>query len=169
MTEVELVDIVDLEDRVIGVRPREELADAGLSYRVVHVLLEDGAGNLLLQKPAASRARAFRYGSSVAGHVRSGESYRAAAHREYLEELGLAPQGLQDLGRAWLDEAGRRKFIGVFVGTESRTLAPDPTEVQRVDALPIATVRRILRDEPEVFSPTFARVFRHVTDAGYLL
>lgn len=169
MTEVELVDVVDLEDRVIGVRPRAELADAGLSYRVVHVLLEDGEGNLLLQRPAVSRARAFRYGSSVAGHVRSGESYHAAAHREYFEELGVAPLRLHDLGRAWLDEAGRRKFIGVFVGTESRPLAPDPSEVQSVAPVPIAKVRRILRDEPDAFSPTFARVFRHVTDAGYFV
>lgn len=168
MSDIELIDMVDVHDQVLGALPRSLLAASPYGFRVVHVLVRDHAGDLLLQRPAASRGKPFRYGSSVAGHVHSGESYAAAAAREYLEELGLPSPPLCDLGRTWFDEAERRKFIGVFTGEERRDLTPDPREVEEIVRMPPAAVRRLLRTDPTAFSDTFARVFAHATEFGLI-
>lgn len=121
-----MVSIVDDHDLVVGTMPRAFLKDSQVNYRVVHVLVHDRAGRLLLQRPARQLKKGFEFGSSVAGHVRAGESYAQAAHREYREELGVDPPALDFLGTTWLDEGRRRKFIGVFIGEENRTLRPVP-------------------------------------------
>jgi 8-oxo-dGTP pyrophosphatase MutT (NUDIX family) len=167
MTEVELVDIVDLSDRVVGVAPRAELVDRGLNFRVVHVLVGDRAGRLILQRPARARRKAFQWGSSVAGHVRSGESYDQAARREYREELGVEPPELTHVGTTWLDEDGRRKFIGVFVAEDDREFRPDPEEVEFLSAHSRDQLWRFLR-EPGVVSVTLARVLRYAHECGAL-
>lgn len=161
MSADELIDVVDSRDHVVGVVPRSRLVDPGLNYRVVHVLLVDSAGDLLVQRIAAGRARTFTLGSSVAGHVRSGESYEAAARRETIEELGVTPV-LTNVGKTWLDEGSWRKFIGVFVGRANGPLRIDAMEVAAVESFALSLVRTMLRSEPEAFSPTFHRVFRHV-------
>lgn len=156
MSEVELVDVVDHGDHVIGVLDRGLLADRGANFRVVHVLLLDAEGRLLLQRPAASLGKTFRLGSSVAGHVRAGESYETAAARELAEELGVRPGPLTFVGKTWLDEGSARKFIGVFAGTEVRDLAPDPREVDSMARLKVSEVRALLRGDSADFSSTFA-------------
>lgn len=168
MSADEIVDVVDEYDHVVGALPRSRLVVTRSNHRVVHLLLRDGRGRLLLQRPSRASGKTFEWGSSVAGHVRSGESYEAAAFRECSEELGIAPERLIAAGTTWIDEGGRRKFIGVFVGEESGSLSPDPSEVERVEAIPLPEVRRLLREKPESFSPTFARAFHFARAQGHL-
>ncbi|HTE22167.1 MAG TPA: hypothetical protein VK674_03935 [Candidatus Limnocylindria bacterium] len=42
--------VVDENDQPVGVFPKEEVWAKGLSHRIVHIMLEDDQGNLLLQK-----------------------------------------------------------------------------------------------------------------------
>lgn len=169
MTEAdELVDVVDAADRILGTLPRVELKTTASNYRVVHVLVLDSRSRLVLQRIASTKAAAFRLGSSVAGHVRSGESYASAACREFCEELGAVAPPLVDCGKTWLDEDGRRKFIGVFLARSDGPFRPDPSEVAGLEALSLPEARRLCRVAPETFSPTFHRVFRHVEGSGVL-
>lgn len=160
MDDVEYVDAVDAEDKVLSVLPRARLKETGSNYRVVHVLLQDSRGRVLIQKLAAEKARGFAYGSSVAGHVQAGESYAAAARRECREELGFDAGELRALGTTWLDDGAQRKFIGVFVGRADGPFHPDANEVESTEFAPVAEVRRWLRTGERSFSPTFERVFR---------
>lgn len=156
----EIVDVVDLTDRVIGTAPRAHLRSASLNYRVAHVFVFDSKGRLLLQRPAPGKASAFAWGSSVAGHVQAGEGYAAAALRECVEELGFRPRALTHVGTTWLDEGGRRKFIGVFTTTHDGPFSPDSAEVAGLERWPVPAVRKALREQPGLFSATFQRVFR---------
>lgn len=166
VTEVEWVDIVDGADQVIGTAPRPLLRDGGLNYRVVHVLALDRHGHLLVQRLASGKSRTFAFGSSVAGHVRTGESYEMAAEREFEEELGCRPGTLVSAGKTWLDESTWRKFIGVFVTRTDGPFRLDPTEVAGIERMTLPEVRRRLREQPSMFSATFGRVFRHVDAQG---
>lgn len=156
------MDVVNDLDEVIGSSPRSIVKRGGSNFRVVHILLLDSHKNLVLQRVAPDRKPSFVLGSSVAGHVRSGESYEAAAYREAREELGVELSSILPLGKTWLDEGGRRKFIGVFVGRVPLHIRPDKQEVAGMETLPIAEVRSRVRDEDATFSETFRRVFRHV-------
>lgn len=169
MTEAdELIDVVDAADNVLGVLPRKALKAAASNYRVVHVLVLDSRARFVLQRIASTRTAGFRLGSSVAGHVRSGESYEAAARREFAEELGTAAPPLTDCGKTWLDEDGRRKFVGVFLARCDGPFRPDPAEVAGLEPLSPQDVRQLRRAAPETFSPTFHRVLRHVEASGFL-
>jgi len=88
----EMFEIVDEQDRVIGVAPRSEChGDPALVHRVAHVLVFRPGGELLLQKRSRHKdIQPGKWDTSVGGHLDPGEDYLAAAVREMREELGLS-------------------------------------------------------------------------------
>ncbi len=88
---MELLDIVDEDDRVIGQAQRKIChGDRRLIHRAVHVLVFSATGRLLLQKRSMRKdIQPGRWDTSVGGHLDPGEGYRAAALREMHEELGI--------------------------------------------------------------------------------
>lgn len=87
----ELLDLVDENNRVIGVKTRGEIHLQGLMHRSVHILVFNSAGDLFLQKRSMNKDNdPGLWDSSAAGHLDSGEGYRDCAIRELGEELGIA-------------------------------------------------------------------------------
>lgn len=154
----ELLDEVDDEDRALGRVPRRVLKAGTGNFRVVHVFVFNSRGELLLQQiRRGTSAFGGWWGSSVAGHVRAGESYVDAAQRELEEELGISGTSVTPLGVFPFDEDGRRKFIGAFRVLWDGPLRPDPREVANIRFAPLSA----LRDLKEV-TPTFRYVTRSV-------
>lgn len=86
----ELLDVVDAEDRVIGVKTRGEIHALGLMHRAVHILVFNSNDELFLQKRSMNKdENPGQWDSSAAGHVDSGEIYLDCAIRELEEELGV--------------------------------------------------------------------------------
>jgi isopentenyl-diphosphate delta-isomerase type 1 len=87
----EWLEVVDEENRVIGLRRRKEIhGDPSLRHRAVHVAVFDRNGQLYLQKRSQKkRIQPGKWDTSVGGHVDPGESYEQAARRELCEELGV--------------------------------------------------------------------------------
>ena len=88
----ELLEIINREGKVIGIAPRGKVhGNPSLMHRVVHVLVFNKKGNLLLQKRSADKDVApGKWDTSVGGHVDPGEGLIEAAEREMEEELGIA-------------------------------------------------------------------------------
>lgn len=87
----EFLEVVNAQGDIIGVRPRSEIhGNPGLIHRVVHVLLFNSRGALLLQKRSMNKdVAAGMWDTSVGGHVDAGETIHAAVRREMEEELGI--------------------------------------------------------------------------------
>jgi isopentenyldiphosphate isomerase len=87
----ETFEVVDILGKVIGTARRSELhRNPSLIHRVVHVLVFDRKGKLLLQKRSMNKDVApGMWDTSVGGHVNIGEDIRTAALREMKEELGI--------------------------------------------------------------------------------
>jgi len=86
----ELLDVVDADDRVIGVKTRGEIHAQGLMHRAAHILVFNTSGELFIQKRSMSKDNnPGLWDSSAAGHVDSGENYYDCAIRELGEELGI--------------------------------------------------------------------------------
>ena len=86
----ELLDVVDENDRVIGVKTRGEIHAQNLMHRSVHILVFNSMGELFVQKRSLSKDNdPGLWDSSAAGHVDSGEDYYHCAIRELGEELGI--------------------------------------------------------------------------------
>ncbi|MFJ2628961.1 NUDIX hydrolase [Streptomyces sp. NPDC087532] len=86
----ELVERVDLQDRVVGVVERGEAVRNRWLYRMSMVICRDAEGRYLVhRRPDSSSRFPGEYSWLVAGAVEVGESYSAAARRELNEEMGV--------------------------------------------------------------------------------
>lgn len=91
-TDLEILEIVDEDDRVVGRAARKEIHDHNLLHRAVHVFVFNLRGAIFVQKRSVSKDRhPLKLDSSAAGHVDPGETYTEAAHRELSEELSISP------------------------------------------------------------------------------
>ncbi len=87
----ELLEIVNKNGKPLGIAPRSSIhGNPSLLHKVVHVLVFNTSGKLLLQKRSMSKDVApGKWDTSVGGHVSPGEDTSVAAHREMVEELGV--------------------------------------------------------------------------------
>src|SRR5688500_15286374 len=94
------IDRVDDRGRPVGTIRRGRVFEVGANFRVVHVLLSNKHGDLLLQQISRSRPRnPGSWGSSVAGYLLHRETYLHAAKRKLREELGVSRLSLKHVGR----------------------------------------------------------------------
>lgn len=91
----ELLDVVNDRGEVIKTLPRSVIhGNPALMHRVVHVLVFNEKGELLLQKRSMNKDVApGKWDTSVGGHVDAGETILAAVRREMEEELGVSTCG----------------------------------------------------------------------------
>jgi len=87
----ESLEIVNDKGEVIGILQRSTIhGDPSLIHRVVHVLIFNSKGELLLQKRSMNKDVApGKWDTSVGGHVNRGEILLDAVKREMNEELGI--------------------------------------------------------------------------------
>jgi len=87
----ELLDVVNEKGEVIDTLPRSVIhGNPSLMHKVVHVLVFNKEGELLLQKRSMNKDVApGKWDTSVGGHVDHSETSIGAAKREMEEELGV--------------------------------------------------------------------------------
>jgi isopentenyldiphosphate isomerase len=95
----ELLEIVDSFGKPLGLAPRSSIhGNPSLLHKVVHVLVFNMGGELLLQKRSISKDVApGKWDTSVGGHVSPAEDPLSAARREMEEELGVHERDLNFL------------------------------------------------------------------------
>ena len=88
----EILEVVDEKGDMLKLAKRSEIhGNPSLIHRVVHVLVFDKKGRLLLQKRSLNKDVApGKWDTSVGGHVNPGEDILEAAKREMKEELGIS-------------------------------------------------------------------------------
>jgi len=87
----ELLDIVNKKGETVKTLPRSEIhGDPSLLHKVVHVIVFNSKGDLLLQKRSMNKDVApGKWDTSIGGHVNASETLDAALKRESEEELGI--------------------------------------------------------------------------------
>ena len=87
----EMVDLVDEDDRVVGVAPRSEVRSKNLLHREVAAICRNRAGAIYVHRRTETKdVFPGMYDMWVAGVVSSGETFGEAIRRELEEELGIA-------------------------------------------------------------------------------
>lgn len=144
----EFLDIVDENDEIITRNVLYEDVHASKArHRVVHIMLVNEKGELLLQKRSATKASNPLYWSfSIGGHVRSGEDYLQALNREAKEELGILVRNIQFLGGGlYTDELGHKVRYKSFTTKDfESSFQLDPVEVAEVAWFSLDTIRDMI-------------------------
>lgn len=144
---MEYLDIIDVDNNVIGNAPKGDIYAKKLPHRIVHVWLFNDAGELALQMQSAiKKFKPLHWCSTAAGHVQSGESLLEAGQRELLEECEVAvPLTLsQTVWYEGADAPGLRKVIGLCEGVYTKPLAVNNIEVTKVDFFPVSKIREMI-------------------------
>jgi isopentenyldiphosphate isomerase len=153
------IDAVDQSDVPIGRIPRSQVFRQRASFRVVHDLIFNSRGDLLVQQLASTRSRHPGYwGSSVAAYLFAGETYQAAAGRRLAEELGIHDVRLNYVGKTSMDDDGSHKFIAVFSATHEGPFSFDRSHIERLEFLPRQVIHELQAAGSREFTPTFLRV-----------
>ena len=132
MNPIEWLDIVNDDDVIVGRAPRDVIHREGHKHRAVHILLSNSQGEWFVQKRSDTKdTNPGLWDTSAAGHVDSGESYRACAIRELNEELGIAvgEAELVSCGRLTpLEETGF-EFVEMFRVVSDQSLILEADEI----------------------------------------
>lgn len=150
---IEILDIVDDHDEVIGSAPRPEVYEKKLRHRIVHILLFNKKGEMAIQLRSKTVGWCpSHWSTAVGGHVMSGESYGDAALRECQEELGTDTP----LDYGWKDDYlsinGVKKFLATFKADYEGPFHIDTSAVERIDYFSLDKIQQMV-DAGEKFHP----------------
>jgi isopentenyl-diphosphate Delta-isomerase len=150
---MELFDLVDIDDNIIGVTNKKEAHATGGLHRVGAVYVFDGSGKLYVQVHKKSGGL---YDHSVGGHISQGETYDKGTKREAEEELGIT-QPLDELSVFYSDEGvSLQHMFGLYtcVADPSWKFTPNE-EVEEIIPMELSIVQQLMLDEPERFTRGF--------------
>lgn len=152
----ELLDVVDLNDRVIATRTRGEIHARDLMHRSVHLLVFDGAGRLFLQKRSLAKDNnPGLWDSSVSGHVDAGESYDACVLREAREEIGLVLDVVPErLFKLQASSQTGFEFSWIYRCLSEGPFSLDPAEIDEGGWFLPAEIDGWLAERPHEFAET---------------
>lgn len=146
MTNMEIFDIVNNQDEVVGQASQKDVYENSLTHRIAHIMILNDRGEILLQKRGDTCSFLPGYWStSVGGHVRSGETYEEGAKREGQEELGINMTDLIFLGkeRYWV-RPGFLKFVSTFVSRHPGPYINLPGKVSESTFFPKGKIQEML-------------------------
>jgi isopentenyl-diphosphate Delta-isomerase len=160
-----LIDTVDRSDKIVGQIEKQAALSAGVNFRVVHVLVFNHDGLLLMQQIPSGKRHSSMWGSSVAGYVYSGETYEQAAERRLAQELGLRSP-ISFVAKTKMRESSGDKFIAIFRTTQSGPLTINSSEISGIEWIRPDLVDHLVSSGVRQFTPTFLHVAKVFGSAG---
>lgn len=155
-----LVILVDEQDRPLGTMKKMEAHKKGVLHRAFSVFIFNDKGELLLQKRASSKYHsAGLWTNTCCSHPYPGEETLAAANRRLKEEMGMDTLLIHKTSFIYKTEFDNglteHEFDHVFVGNynESPILDEDEAEDYRWVSLP--DVKKEIQNSPQNFTSWF--------------
>ncbi len=159
----EWFEIVDKEGHIIGRAPRKVCHNGRSFYmhRVVHLLIVNRKGDMLLQKRSAGKdIQPGKWDTAVGGHVNIGESISDALIRETSEELGvrLKPGKPRFLYSYLMKSDREQELVNTFlVQRNEKRYMFSRDEISEVRYWALAKIRKNIGQG--VFTPNFEDEF----------
>ncbi len=159
---MEMVDIVDEDDNVIGQASREEKIEKGLLSRNVAIFLHDGTHLLIAKRAASKSSFPNRLDAAVCGMAMAGETHEEAALRELKEELGIECEltFLDKVYNEFTEKSVTQRYLtGVFAGFHDGAFTLNE-ELSEMKKMLVDEVEELIEQDPEQFTPGFVHDFQ---------
>jgi isopentenyldiphosphate isomerase len=130
---MEILDVVDKDDKVIGQATREEChTNPKLMHRTVHFTLFDRTSKKILITLRSREAEHDALKLCFLGkHLKSKETYEEALARGVKEELGFTPKGNTEVGRTIFSYDKQTEFVRFFlIFWNGEKINPDPVAIE---------------------------------------
>lgn len=153
----ELFDVVNAEDRVVGIEKRSVVHRKQLMHRAIHVFVFNASGQLYLQKRSMTKdSSPGKWVSSCSGHVDSGEDYDTAALRELGEELGLfEPVDFERVFKEASCDQTSQEFVWVYHCKSEGPFTLDPRESIDGRWINLDELSEWIQSSPQDFARSF--------------
>lgn len=150
---------VNSNDDDILILNKKQLHSYGYMHRSSHVFIETFGGGFILQKKAKGTENADKWSSSVSGHVRYKETYRDAAIRETMEELGIKiiEEDLEEIAKIQPCKETGNEFVTLYsyLLAESETVDPNMDEIDSMIICPLKEIVEDIALNRDKYSPAF--------------
>ena len=160
----ELVDVVDVDDRVVRRVSRAEMRRENLLHRAVYLLVCNGHGELFVHRRTPTKdVYPGYYDVTVGGVVGAGEDYDGAARRELAEEVGIVEATLTPLFAVRYEDASTKLIGRAYLARHDGPVTLQAEEIAWGAFVTLAEAERIARDER--CCPDGLQVLRRYLDA----
>ena len=154
----EPVDVVDEDDRAVGVVTRSEMRARGLLHRCTYVFVLNPRGEIYVHKRTDTKDVYPGMFDVCAGGVNAaGESYDGCARRELEEELGISGAPLRFRFKQRYSGPDGQVWGGVYDVERDGPIAHQPEEVAWGAFVTFEELRTMMRDRE--FCPDGLEIF----------
>lgn len=161
--------LVDKNDKVVGYKEKKRAHKNPVPlHRAISVVIFDKEGKrLLLQKRARNKLTwPLFWTNPCCTHPFKGESYKAAAERRLMEEMGISTslkEAFRFIYKARYDKTwGEHELDVVFLGYYSGEIDPNPEEVADFKWMEIKAVAIDVKKNPGIYTPWFKTILRRL-------
>jgi 16S rRNA (adenine1518-N6/adenine1519-N6)-dimethyltransferase len=155
-----MLEVVDEQDRVIGLAARAEMHANRWMHRAVHIFVFNSRGEIYVQRRSASKDRfPGVLDSSAAGHVDPGEGYKETAARELHEELGIHAH-LDELLHVSACQITDYEHVVLYRAVTDQELKPNAEEIQWGGFMPPEYLTQLMEQNPDDFVPAFIYLWK---------
>ena len=167
--EIEIYNIVDKNDQIIGQASRKYIHKNKLLHRSVHILVFNSRNELFLQKRALCKdENPGLWDTSSAGHVDAGESYDACAHRELGEELNLKATLKTSIKISACQETCA-EHVQVYICVTDDAIKINLEEISEGAFFSLAQIQKEISINPAQFTSSFKLLFNQIRDIENVL
>lgn len=160
----EYVVLVDREDNELGLMEKQQAHMAGLLHRAFSVFVFNSNGELMLQQRAASKYHSpTLWTNTCCSHPRENESYKDAAHRRLVEEMGFECElnyKFNFIYKANLENGlTEHELDHVFIGTFDGVPQLNADEVMAYRWVDMEELKKDMQNNPQNYTAWFKIIF----------
>jgi isopentenyl-diphosphate delta-isomerase len=155
------IQIVDEQDRPVGVKEYSEVNDKIDIYQVSALWLTNSKNQVLLaQRASTKRNDPGKWGPAVAGTVEEGETYEINIYKEAKEEIGLKGVHFTKGPKMYFTYPGDH-FVQWYLATLDRDIEDfvrQPAEVDALEWVDIERLKKELKANPDKYIGSMAQI-----------
>lgn len=164
----EYVVVVDKFNRKLKIMEKLKAHKEGVLHRAFSIFIFDKNGNLILQQRAENKYHSpLLWSNTCCGHPRPGESFKTAAKRRLLEELGIKCE-INKFGiikyKLNVGDLIEHEYNTLFYGFYDGPIKPDLTEVANVKHEKLDFLFSDIKRNPNLYTPWFRLILEEYSE-----